>query len=380
MKLTAAKNPIEGLRTPQEAEKWLSSLRENLGKITKPVLKLLETLASSGLVKAADEGGGESFDVGKRGAGRIREKYTPTDPKVLSALADQYAKLDELLAQQDHLSAFLVRAPALFRGQKAADKLVANAQQLRASTAAAIGKVRMLLSKLSEGSQPAVFKKLSTQLAKQLPTILKYGSLSRSTMLAIDLKGQPVFYTYLELTNVEGEQAYAHYYIVLSFAPLTNNMSLTTLRAFELPGRFPRGIAIESIKQPTETLRALHKALMADGVANELRRGVPEGADKGLRELHDSILKSKVEDNYIWIKVKSYAALPVKDLHAVLSSKYPNSMFNITQVDFQKGVGYRIALLPKAGGIDRSKLEDLKEALELSDSDMDALKQLLMKR
>lgn len=379
MRITAAKNPIEGLRTPQEAERWLSKLETELKNITKPVVQLLETLAN----EATTAAGGSSFKVLDGGKGirvKVSEKFKPADPKVIKAISDQYTKLDKLLTQQDHLDSFLVRAPALFKGQRGAQEMLNHAEELRSETRAAIGKVRMLLSKLSHGSQPEALKKLAKQLEKYMPSILKYKELTRLSMLSVDAKGQPVFYVYLELENVEGEQSYANYCVVLSYSPLDSNMYLTTLRAFELPGRFPRGIKVENVKNEKMVMRALHKALIADGVANELRKGLPEDADSGLPDLHDAITKSKVEDNFIWLMVKSYAALPVADLQAVLSAKFPNALFNISQVKFTKGVGYKVALLPKQGGIDASKLADLKEALDLSDDDVSALKQLLMKR
>lgn len=376
MRITAAKNPIEGLRTPQEAERWLSKLQSELVTLTKPVDALLKTLA-----REQAEAAGESFDVIHKGRTiKVKEMFKPADAKVIKAITDQYAKLDTLLTQQDTLSEFLVRAPALFRGQKGAQKLIQHAQEVKTDTVASIGRVRTLLNKLSSGSQPVELRKISAVLEKHMPSVLKYGSMEKQALLSVDPKGQPVFYTYLELSNVQGEQSYAQYCVVLSHSPLDGSIFLTTLRAFELPNRFPRGIKVQNAKDEKKLFQALHKALIADGVASELRKGVPDDAADGLTDLHESIIKSKVEDNFIWVKVKSYDALPVKDLHAVLTSKFTNALFNISQVKFKVGVGYRIAVLPKSGGIDQSKLADLKEALELSDDDLNALKQLLMKR
>lgn len=391
MRITAAKNPIDGIKTIKDAENYLASVDKKIKKLAQPTDRLLSVLAHHATAAP------KSFTItDKSKTVKVGRTFKPVDKKTLDRIGSSFAQLETLIDQKDELDDFILRARAKFRGVVGNQDLIRSASRIQSNLAAQIAKVRQLLSKLSGHQQPETVRKVTAALSKKLPSVLTYSSASISNYLTSGEKGEPVFWTYFDLKDaVAQDSIYPDYQIVISSSPLSNSVHVTTLRQFAMPGRFPRGLQVEA--NLGSVMTALQRAFAADGLDSEMRAALPSSAEQAAKKIvHSRIRSVKLSDDYIHIKFKQKAketkdggiappdAQLVKDLHVALRTALdvPRAAFFSTKpVKYEDGyLGLRVSVVNPKTSLNPSQLEDLKDILNLTDRDMQMLRQMMKMR
>lgn len=380
------------VRGVKEAWRILQDLDKQLQSIGDIPDKLLQEL-SAGKVNR--------FSVVGPGGKKIMEvQDRVVQPKTadLKKVGEQWSVVEKYQNIVDDLSSAGLSWTTRFSGVKGGPTLLQQMKKLRIQAQGQLAKARSVLDALAQKHFPNNIRHAVDILSRALTKELEFKKIQRTFMVVPTKdKKRLQFFCYLGLVDLETKDGaiYPQYQVVVSSTPMINggyDLFATTLRKFVLPTNFSRGKHFEVDKIDSsvvpQLMRFIRQAIQLDGVFSSFRATLP--GNFKLDQIHPAVYKTKVRDDYIYVILKR----GTKDLAKVNSEIMDQiqsalGMSNRRELISTKGrlpangrtfLRYSVQSLSsdeKDWRMTNNKLRELQHILDLTDSDLVAIRHAL---
>lgn len=358
--------------------------------------------------KATDE----DIKISHTGVGKLK-LTTPSDessatikvsfkPPKITSVKEHSDIIDGLYnnsMELDSIESFLVQTFDGYKGQPAALKGV---RELQKTVDATLQKSFESLNQIAESALPPEVRSFSEVLTKQLIDTLEkdsYDNLMQSTYCSYvkdtDGKFIWVFTHYITIENLKNESGYVFddYNVVLTVKIDNTKQAtyfLTTLSDFRLPGKFPQGKRVTNTKDVRSVLSVMLRYNDVIGVLDKKQLPINTEKAKGMLAIpgvkdavveEDTLIVKLTKKNATTADLNSIKSVVMPLLNSLVGNKRGKSVIASKYVPKAKFSELHFILVNSlkdtSSGLNTDKLMDLKHALDLSDSEVEAIKMSL---
>jgi hypothetical protein len=376
-------NTVELLRKARNTNEIMDVV-EKIKKLTDKsgiVAKNLKSVLSSEI----------SIDHTDKKAGKIEiVKFSMPNAKQIKKNSDL---VKELYENANHLETASAMIKNSFASQKGAKEALKAIDALKTEVEKNVIIAFAALNSLAEKHQPRELEKLVSQLAQYLGRNLEDTSFEKiSREVYVTLEGEKIhFCNYVNIEGLKDSKGFAaeNYFVVLTSEMAVDGSSadlyLTSVHDFKPPGTYDLGRKVSDLKGAQIELQ---KLLAHDSIHSLFDQKPLEIEDSSKFTMVKGIVDASVENDVLTCLVDSN----VKDVNKVvvevllLLQAVVGKKNKIRHKVIVKGKKTKIEfiltsnIVDKDKGVNISKLDNLKDMLELTDTEIKAIKRALRDR
>jgi hypothetical protein len=278
-----------------------------------------------------------------------------------------------------------------FSGTKGSKEAIAAIKALLKNVEQDIAQAFDALAEIASNHQPKEVEKHVNGIANFLINGLDKASftkVSQEVYVTIE-DGEIQFCNYLNVEGLKDSQGFvSEDYFVVSTAVVDKSsvlkFYLTSIHEFKPPGKYNKGREVSSIKNATQELQKLLAHDSVHGLLEQKPLDVDVEKTEALKKLN-GVESAKVEDDILTVKVSSSVrdvntvVVNVMNLLKTVVGKNSRIRHKVSVKNKKTVITFMLTsdVVDRTRGLNVSKLDNLKEMLDLSDDDVKAVKQAL---